>query len=80
MVALKTCSDIVGTQGKNAEAAVVCDVDYSAKENFQGHATGSLVAEAAVWLWVSQWRKTLTQSFLARQPAIASLGGRRLRS
>ena len=85
MVALKTCYswhklDKVDTKGKNVEAPVVFDVDYYAKEKFQGHANGSLVAEASVWLWVSQWWKTLTQSFLAGYSAIAPVGGRRLRS
>ena len=60
MVALKSWSDIVGTKDNYVAAAVLFDVVYSTKAEFEGHAavngtvavqtateTGSLVAEAA---------------------------------
>ena len=63
---LQFCSDIVGTKGNFLAVAVLVDIDDSTKAKIKGHAavtesvavqtateTGSLVAEASAWLWVS---------------------------
>ena len=62
---LKFCSDKVGTKGNNVAVSVLVAVDDSTKAECQGYAavtesvvvkaateTGSLVAEAAAWLYV----------------------------
>ena len=62
---LKFSSDIVGTTGNNGAVAVLVDVIYSYKAEFEDHAgatesvamqtaieTGSLIDEVLAWLWV----------------------------
>ena len=62
---LKFSSYIVGTKGNNSAVAVLVDVIYSYKAEFEEHAaatesvamqtaieTGSLIDEVLAWLWV----------------------------
>ena len=66
MLDLKFGSDIVGIKGNNVAVAGLVAVDDYTKAEFKGHVavtdsvvvhtateTGSMVIEAAAWLWVS---------------------------
>ena len=52
---LTNFSDINGTKGNHVAVAVLVAVDDSTKAEFEGNATetGSFIAVAAAWLWVS---------------------------
>ena len=93
MVALTINSDIVFTKGHNIVAAVLLDVDYSNKAEFDGHAAVNESGSTNCYKKLDHWflkqlpgygspngSRPPPSSSLAGQPALAPPGGRRFRS